>query len=421
MNKTFRSLFVTATLVVVPSFAMAESHGKVPMCGANTGEAATGAPIKIGGIYGNAAPGDFSSATDAAGAYFDCVNANGGIDGRPIEYIVENDQWNPELAAQAATKLIQDQNVVAMVGNGSFVEMSVNAPRYAEANIMAMASACAVSECFESSNIVSTNQGPLPSSIGAAMYAVETLGATNVSCIGLAIPSVGNWSCGAVEEYMKSKGLAGSSVLLNPAAPDVNSGLLEAISTGADSILVNLPAGLAIAFLGVAQEQDLGDAFSWTSSTPAYDASVPGALGDYWNGKFFVSAELTELDGTGADNMNWQAVMDTYASEDDPRDTFSQSGYLSAKYFVETLLEMDPAQLDDRAAVTTAIKAINGKTSDLMCGPYYVGDANRHMPNHAGIMVVVKDGGFETVRGCFEYEGPYFAPILETEKALGLR
>ena len=416
MNKITYGGLLMAGALLVPGMAAA-----APVCGANTGEAATGAPIKVGGIHGNAAPGDFSSATDSAGAYFDCVNANGGINGRPIEYMVENDQWNPELAAQASAKLVGDENVVAMVGNGSFVEMSVNAPYYAENGIMAMASACAVSECFESSNIVSTNQGPLASSVGAAMYAVEELGATSVSCIGLAIPSVGNWSCGAVEGYMEAKGLAGSSVLLNPAAPDVNSGLLEAIASGADSMLVNLPAGLGIAFLGAAEEQGLADAYSWTSSTPLYDMSVPGALGEYWDGKLFVSAELTTLDGTGEDNQNWLAVMDAYASSDDPRDTFSQSGYLSAKYFVETLMEMDPAQLDDRAAVTAAIQGISGKTSDLMCGPYYVGEAGRHMPNHAGIMVVVNDGGFETVRDCFEYEGPYFEPLIETEKALGLR
>ncbi|MEZ5652361.1 MAG: ABC transporter substrate-binding protein [Burkholderiaceae bacterium] len=405
-----------AGLLAVPALATA-----APECGANTGKPAAGKPIKIGGIHGNAAPGDFSSATDAAAAYFKCVNANGGVHGRPIQYMVENDQWNPELAAQAAAKLVKDQGVVAVVGNGSFVEMSVNAPFYRDNNIMAMAAACAVSECFESSNIVSTNQGPLPSSIGAAMYAVDKLGAKNVSCIGLAIPSVGNWSCGAVENYMKSKGLAGSSVLLNPAAPDVNSGLLEAVASGADSILVNLPAGLAIAFLGVAQEQGLRDNYSWTSSTPLYDASVPKALGDYWNGKIYVSAELTTLDGKGKDNQNWLAVMKAYANADDPRDTFSQSGYLSAKFFVETLMAMPAAKLDDRAAVTDAIKAIKGKKSDLMCGPYYVGQADRHMPNHAGIMVVVQDGGFKVVRDCFEYEGPYFAPIIETEKKLGLR
>lgn len=413
--KTYASLMASAMLAL-PMVAQA-----APECGANTGKAATGAPIKVGGIHGNAAPGDFSSATDAAGAYFDCVNANGGINGRPIQYLVENDQWNPELAAQAAAKLVKDENVVAMVGNGSFVEMSVNAPTYREQNIMAMASACAASECFESSNIVSTNQGPLASSVGAAMYAVEELGATNVSCIGLAIPSVGNWSCGAVENYMAAKGLSASSVLLNPAAPDVNSGLLEAIASGADSILVNLPAGLGIAFFGAAQEQDLGSVYSWTSSTPLYDMSVPKALGSYWEGKVFVSAELTTLDGQGADNQNWLAVMDGYANSDDPRDTFSQSGYLSAKFFVETLLDMEPSQLDDRNAVTAAIKAIKGKTSDLVCGPYYVGEADRHMPNHAGIVVVNKGETFEIVRDCFEYEGPYFEPLVAAEKALGLR
>lgn len=37
-----------------------------PMCGMNSGEAATGAPVIVGGIHGNAAPGDFSASTDAA-------------------------------------------------------------------------------------------------------------------------------------------------------------------------------------------------------------------------------------------------------------------------------------------------------------------------------------------------------------------
>lgn len=391
------------------------------VCGLDNGQVATGAPIKVGGIYGNAAPGDFSAAVDAAKAYFKCVNENGGIHGRPIEYLVENDQWNPELAAQAAAKLVNDETVVAMVGNSSFVEMSVNAPMYSANGVMAMASGCAASECFESPNIVSTNQGPLPSSVGAAMYAVEELGATNVSCIGMAIPSVGNWSCGAVQGYMESKGLNGSFVLLNPAAPDVNSALLEAMASGADSILVNLPAGLGIAFLNAAEEQDLGAAYSWTSSTPLYDASVPRALGDYWNGKLFVSAELTTIDGTGPDNQNWLNVMDAYAEANDPRDTFAQSGYLSAKYFVKTLNAMAPSEVDDRAAVTEAIQSIKGYTSDLMCGPYYVGKAERHMPNHAGIIVEIRDEAFHVVRDCFEYEGPYFQPILEAEKALGLR
>ncbi|HEY8905910.1 MAG TPA: ABC transporter substrate-binding protein [Rhodoferax sp.] len=420
MKKLLQTIAAALLMVILPGIAFAADDGK-PKCGPGNGKAAAGAPIKVGAIHGNAAPGDFSSATKAAAAYFACVNASGGIHGRPVQYLVENDQWNPELAAQAAAKLVQDQKVIAMVGNASFVEMSVNAPTYAKQNVMAMASGCAVSECFESSNIVSTNQGPLASSVGAAMYAVEKLGAKNISCIGMAIPSVGNWSCGAVEKYMASKGLKASSVLINPGAPDVNSALLEAMASGSNSMLVNLPAGLAIAFLRAAQEQDLGDRYSWTSSTPLYDKSVPSALGKYWSGKVFVNAELTMLDGKGADNQQWLKVMDSYGKKDDPRDTFSQSGYLSAKYFTQTLAAMEPSKVDDRSAVTAAIKKIAGLRSDLTCGPYYVGAAKQHMPNHAGIMVMVKDGGFQKVKDCYEYEGPYFKPLIEAEKALGLR
>lgn len=390
-------------------------------CGANTGTPADGAPIVVGGIYSNGAPGDWSSATDAAAAYFACVNANGGINGRPIDYRVEDDQWNPEAAAAAAAKLVNDAKAVAMVGNGSFIEMAVNAQTYVDQGIMAMASACAISECFETPNLVSTNEGPLPSNLGAAQYAQEELGSKNVACIGLNIPNNGIWSCQAVIDYMTSKGGTGSMALLNPGAPDVNSALLEAVASGADTILMNLPAGLALAVLKAAQEQDLRDAYVWIAPTPLYDLSVPDAVGDYWHGKVYVNAELAPLNMGGPDAQNWLAVLDAYGKADDPRDTFSQAGYLSAQFFVKAMLGMDPAQLDDRAAVTAAIRGIKGYTSDLMCGPYYVGDADYHMPNHAGYMVKIVAGGFEVVRECYEYDSAYFDKHKALEKDLGLR
>ena len=391
-----------------------------PSCGANTGVAATGAPIVVGGIYSNGAPGDWSSATDAAAAYFACVNANGEINGRPIDYRVEDDQWNPEAAAAAAAKLVNDAKAVAMVGNGSFIEMAVNAQTYVDQGIMAMASACAISECFETPNLVSTNQGPLASNLGAAQYAQEELGSKDIACIGLNIPNNGIWSCQAVIDYMTSKGGTGSMALLNPGAPDVNSALLEAVASGADTILMNLPAGLGLAVLKAAQEQDLRDSYIWIAPTPLYDLSVPDAVGEYGHGKIYVNAELAPVNMGGPDAQNWLAVMDAFGTADDPRDTFSQAGYLSARFFVEAMLAMDPAQLDDRAAVTAAIRGIKGYTSDLMCGPYYVGDAAFHMPNRAGRMVKVVAGGFELVRDCYEYESAYFDRIKEVEKSLGM-
>ncbi|WP_170975835.1 ABC transporter substrate-binding protein [Rhizobium sp. FY34] len=210
---------------------------------------------------------------------------------------------------------------------------------------MAMASGCAVAECFESRNIVSTNEGPLPSSVGAAQWAVGNLGSKNVVFIGLTIPSVGPYSCGWTEKYMQSKGLSGSSVLLDPAAADMNSAFLEAVASGADTILVNLPAGMAAALLKVVQESGQRDSYTWISSAPLYDRDVPSMLGDDWAGVLYVNAELIPIDGTGPDATNWRGVLDTHGKPEDPRDTFSQAGHLSARFFVEVLSEARSRQV----------------------------------------------------------------------------
>lgn len=404
-----------AILLLLP----AGSAAAAPSCGLNNGQAATGEPIKVGAIVGRTGPDDFSSASRAAKAYFDCVNANGGIHGRPIEYLVEDDQWNPEVAAQVATKLVKDEDVVALVGNASFVEMGVNAKLYEEEGVMAMASGCAVAECFESKNIVSTNEGPLPSSVGAAQWAVANLGSTNVVCIGLTIPSVGPYSCGWVEKYMQSKNLAGTSVLLDPSAADMNSAFLEAVASGADTVLVNLPAGMAAAFLKAALESGQRDSYKWISSTPLYDRDVPAMLGTDWSGVMYVNIELTPIDGKGPDASNWRAVLDAFGTADDPRDTFSQAGYLSARFFVAAILQQDPAKLD-RATVTEAIRNIKNYTSDLLCGPYYVGPGDRHMPNHANMMVQMVEGGYKVVGECMDVDSAYLDPYRANEKALGI-
>lgn len=409
---------VAGTIIVAASTGVATAQER-PLCGLGTGQPATGEPILVGAIVGETGPDDFSSPADTAKAYFDCVNQNGGINGRPIEYIVEDDQWNPEVAAQAAAKLVKDIGVVALVGNGSFVEMTVNAATYEAENVLVVASACAVRECFEARNIASTNQGPLPSALGAVQWAVRNLGTKSVACIALNIPSNGGWTCDAVNTWLEQNGLESTAVLLNPAAPDLTSIILEAIASGADTMLTMLPAGAAIGILKTAEEQDLRDDYNWISPTPLYDESVPAVLGDYWDGVVYIQAELARFESNRRDAKRWRKVMEDFARPEDPRDTFSQAGFLSANIFVDTLLEMDPASIN-RETVTVALRAVTNYQSDLMCGPWYFGEADRHMPNHAGIMVRVVDGGFETLQGCFEVESSYLEPILAIERELGI-
>ena len=142
-------------LIGTAAGAHAQDH-----CGLSNGQKATGEPIQLGAIVGKTGPEDFSSAARAAEAYFKCVNANGGIHGRPIVYTVQDDNWNPEVAAQAASKLVKDTNIVGAVGSTSFVECGANNKLYEQEGVAVIAGVGVPRACFYAKNYAPFNQGP---------------------------------------------------------------------------------------------------------------------------------------------------------------------------------------------------------------------------------------------------------------------
>ncbi|TNM36498.1 ABC transporter substrate-binding protein [Nocardioides albidus] len=74
--------------------------------------------IKIGTtqpLTGPAAPG-YSRISKAMDAYFKHVNAEGGIHGRKVELLIEDDGYNPTTTAEKTRKLVQQDKVFAMAG-----------------------------------------------------------------------------------------------------------------------------------------------------------------------------------------------------------------------------------------------------------------------------------------------------------------
>jgi ABC-type branched-subunit amino acid transport system substrate-binding protein len=66
-------------------------------------------------LTGPASPG-YKFVAPAAQAYFDYVNANGGINGRKIKYVVADDAYNPALTKKATSQLILRDKIFAMFG-----------------------------------------------------------------------------------------------------------------------------------------------------------------------------------------------------------------------------------------------------------------------------------------------------------------
>ncbi len=139
---------------------------------------ATGEPIRVGNISSLTGGALFPEASAAAAAVFERVNAAGGIGGRPIELIIEDDGGTPEGAATAARKLVEQDDVVAMVGSASTLECVVNAGLYAEASVYSIQGTGVDPLCFLSPNISPVNTGPYAGITVSLYYASETLGLT---------------------------------------------------------------------------------------------------------------------------------------------------------------------------------------------------------------------------------------------------
>ncbi|WP_419918017.1 ABC transporter substrate-binding protein [Candidatus Poriferisocius sp.] len=86
----------------------------------NPDNGVTSSSIKVGWMGDLTGPTASSQSFNSHGseAYFECVNERGGVLGRTIDYLPEDDQFSAETAAINFTKLTEDDKVLALVGLG---------------------------------------------------------------------------------------------------------------------------------------------------------------------------------------------------------------------------------------------------------------------------------------------------------------
>jgi branched-chain amino acid transport system substrate-binding protein len=128
MKRIFLSLLILVSLLA--SFACVQKGG-------NGGTTTTGDTIRIG-VYG-----DTSGATSSFGQStkngiqlaFDEINAAGGVNGKKLEMVFEDDQGTPEKAKTVISKLINQDKVVAVLGEVASSNSLAAAPVAQEAKI----------------------------------------------------------------------------------------------------------------------------------------------------------------------------------------------------------------------------------------------------------------------------------------------
>ena len=384
-------------------------------CGAGTGEAATGEPIKIGAMATNIPGVDFTWITDMTGAYFDCVNDNGGINGRPIEYIAEEEQVDPQQISSLATKLVEQDKVLGIVGSTSLIECSVNRDYYAEQGFYLIIAGVA-QDCFTSPNFSAVNMGPYYSSLGGAQAALRAGAEGKMVVVSPNQPGFDLINSGVVE-FAEENDMEGVSILedvpINDPAGLAQRLVAEAGDGGA--VVLDFTGPTVLPLLQAIEQQGLIDSVVWASSTPPNDPSLAAELSEAWNGKFLINAEFNVLDSGQPDQNHMNEVREQYAP-DVPSSSFAQMGYLAGRVATDALMGIDGDITKE--SVNEAFKSVKNFVSDIWCAPWYFDSTTgSNVSNNIDLTVAPEDGNMVQVEDCFEITALPNNPLDEIRAA----
>ncbi len=284
-------------------------------CGTKPGVAATGTPIPLGAIATNQPGTSFTDIPNMAKAYFDCVNANGGINGHPIKLYIATEQTNPAQIAADAKQLVQTDKVVGIVGSTSLIECSINSGYWQKLGFYVIDSGIAP-ECYSTPNSAAVNMGPRYSSDGAVQYAL----AQHVSKVVFDqanVPGTGYIAAGPAA-LAKAANTPIVQLTENVPITDASSVAIKEVNDAGPNgaVILNFTPPQALVILQAAQKLGLENRVKlWGCSTPCNTDFLAQSLGAKWNGKLFVNAELTPPDGTNTTAMNlYKAILKQYGS-----------------------------------------------------------------------------------------------------------
>src|SRR5213595_3851812 len=313
-------------------------------CGTKPGVAATGTPIPLGAIATNQPGTSFTDIPNMAKAYFDCVNANGGINGHPIKLYIATEQTNPAPIAADAKQLVQTDKVVGIVGSTSIIECSINSGYWQKLGFFVIDSGIAP-ECYSTPNSAAVNMGPRYSSDGAVQYAL----AQHVSKVVFdqsAVPGTGYIAAGPAA---LAKAAHTPIVQLTETVPitDANSVAIKEVDAAGPqgAVVLNFTPPEALIILQAAQKLGLENRVKlWGCSTPCNTDFLAKALGPKWNHKLYVNAELTAPDDhNGPEMQQYKAILAKYGSSvAGGIGSFSQMGFLLGKFFVGAMQKVKP-------------------------------------------------------------------------------
>lgn len=364
---------------------------------ANSPAVSAGGVITVGGIYDETGPFDATVERDTVRAYFDMVNAQGGVNGYKFQLVECDSGYDPSVAHQCSERLLS-QKILAMVGWLS-VSGEEAETQYLNGQGVPVIGGLGVPSEFTTplsypvtSNVITagTAMGRHAKDLGMHAPGIILL---NVNFISPAEQSLltALHSSGIKEKYVD---------LVDPTKADYTDEAIKARTSNVDSLIVLLdPFSYARMFQAL-DRQDfhpklLGFGLDKKSAEQQYGSAVHNAES---------LTPLLEPDQHMSESemaLYYGSVQKYFPNQVSALDVYSESDWLAAKVFVESIRRLGSTPVSRKSLVDSLnqIKAFNAQ----LTVPLSYSPGSAHDPNRCYQWIRNQSGTWATYSGwnCF--------------------
>ncbi|WP_206735096.1 ABC transporter substrate-binding protein [Bosea sp. Tri-44] len=337
--------------------------------------------IKIG-IFGPLSGQNMAYGFDvvnAAKMYYDKINKDGGIHGRKIEYVVEDDRCNANDLVAAVKKLVEQENVF-MLNGGSCSAAVVAAKDYIVRNKVPylMLNASGDGALFPPTDYIFGAFSISQYAVGGAMveFAAKSLGAKTVAYINHD-DAYGAWNLEGSKKDAEVSGVKLVVESVNPTINDVTAPFLKLRAANPDAILLVTYARPAALLIKKAAELGFNKPIILSVTGTASLNQLVGNVGKDALKNFYTQEVM--IDSPGGDKLKpiydmYKAAYPDLAAKPDHPQTYMPYGIPPAMSVVKALQDAGPNPT--REKVLAALKT-QDFDSGVMAGRMQFGPQQR--------------------------------------------
>jgi len=337
--------------------------------------------IKIG-IFGPLSGQNMAYGFDvvnAAKMYYDKINRDGGIHGRKIEYVVEDDRCNANDLVAAVKKLVEQENVF-MLNGGSCSAAVVAAKDYIVRNKVPylMLNASGDGALFPPTDYIFGAFSISQYAVGGAMveFAAKSLGAKTVAYINHD-DAYGAWNLEGSKKDAEVNGVKLVVESINPTINDVTAPFLKLRAANPDAILLVTYARPAALLIKKAAELGFNKPIILSVTGTASLNQLVGNVGKDALKNFYTQEVM--IDSPGGDKLKpiydmYKAAYPDLAAKPDHPQTYMPYGIPPAMSLVKALQDAGPNPT--REKVLAALKT-QDFDSGVMAGRMQFGPQQR--------------------------------------------